>query len=66
MINPFFKNHGPFTIEKLLLLCEIDNLKNYYKVDVLDIKNLVNAEKNTIYIASILVHFPIQIDINLH
>jgi|TARA_B110000046_G_scaffold157143_1_gene168311 UDP-3-O-[3-hydroxymyristoyl] glucosamine N-acyltransferase len=48
MINPFFKNHGPFTIEKLLLLCEIDNLKNYSKVDVLDIKNLVSAEKNTI------------------
>jgi len=48
MINPFFKNHGPFTIEKLLSSCEINNLNNYSKTIINDVKDLVTAEKNTI------------------
>jgi len=48
MINPFFINHGPFTIENLLTLSEIDNLNKYSKIDVYDIKDLFNAEINTI------------------
>jgi len=48
MINPFFKNYGPFKIENLLALSEIDNLENYFNVDISDIKNLDAAEINNI------------------
>jgi UDP-3-O-[3-hydroxymyristoyl] glucosamine N-acyltransferase len=48
MTNPFFKNFGPFTIEQLLLLSEIDNLNNYSKIKINDIKDLDTAEVNTI------------------
>ena len=40
MINPFFKNKGPFNIEKLLKLSEIDNKGKFNKSKVLDIKDL--------------------------
>ena len=47
MINPFFKNKGPFKIKKLLELSSIkmDNFKN---LDVVDIKDLANAKSNEI------------------
>ena len=48
MINPFFKNHGPFKIENLLSLSDIDNSENYVNDEITDIKNLVTAEKDNI------------------
>ena len=44
MTNPFFINHGPFAIENLLTLSEIDNPNSFSKIDVYDIKDLFNAE----------------------
>ena len=46
MTNHFFKNHGPFNIEKLLELSNINNINNYQKKTVTDIKDLVNANNN--------------------
>jgi UDP-3-O-[3-hydroxymyristoyl] glucosamine N-acyltransferase len=48
MINPFFKNNGPFNIEKLLKLSSITNSKNFKKYKITDIKDLVTATKNDI------------------
>ncbi len=48
MSNIFFKNHGPYVIEDLLNLSEIDNFDNYFDIVVNDIVDLVSAEKNTI------------------
>ena len=48
MINPFFTNSGPFTIEKLLTLSEIDNFNNNSKTNINDIKDLQSAECNDI------------------
>tara|TARA_B100000686_G_scaffold156922_1_gene164638 strand:- start:334 stop:1317 length:984 start_codon:yes stop_codon:yes gene_type:complete len=47
-INPFFKNKGPFKIEKLLKLSGIENNKNYAKSIISDIKDLSTATKNDI------------------
>ena len=44
MINLFFKNHGPFKIEKLLALSEIDNIEKFSNTEIEDIKDLVTAE----------------------
>ena len=44
-INPFFKNKGPFKIEKLLKLSGIDNNKNFIKSKILDIRDLSTATK---------------------
>jgi UDP-3-O-[3-hydroxymyristoyl] glucosamine N-acyltransferase len=48
MINHFFKNCGPFTIDKLLSINEIDNSNNYSKINIIDIKDLLSAQSNTI------------------
>ena len=48
MSNIFFKNHGPFEIEKLLKLSKIINKKNFKKLKVTDIKDLVNAKGSEI------------------
>jgi len=48
MINPFFKNKGPFTIEHLLELSNISNSKNYSGAIISDIKDLVAATKDHI------------------
>ena len=48
MNNPFFKNYGPYNIDKLLTLSKINNLAKYNKVKILDISDLVTATKNTI------------------
>jgi len=48
MINPFFKNYGPFKIENLLNQIDNDNLDNYSNIVITDIKDLVEAESNTI------------------
>ena len=48
MINPFFQNVGPFRIENLLKLIDVDN-KNIFKENkIFDIKDLVSANVNNI------------------
>ena len=47
-LNPFFKNQGPFKIEKLLKLSSIDNTNNFVQLKVNDIKDLLSASKNDI------------------
>ena len=48
MINPFFKNNGPFKISDILQLINLDDFKtdNDEKID--DIKNLFTSQKNDI------------------
>ena len=48
MINPFFKNNGPFKIDKLLLLSNIINKDNLKKFKIVDIKDLIAARNNDI------------------
>ena len=48
MINPFFKNKGPFDIAKLLKLSSINNTENFNKSKIKDIKDLVTVDKNEI------------------
>ena len=37
MLNPFFKNAGPFNIEKLLLKADIENKENFKKDRILNV-----------------------------
>ncbi|RPG97675.1 MAG: UDP-3-O-(3-hydroxymyristoyl)glucosamine N-acyltransferase [Candidatus Pelagibacter sp. TMED106] len=48
MINPFFKNKGPFKIEKLLKLSDIDNIQNLNGIKVFDVKDLLSATSKDI------------------
>ena len=48
MNNPFFKNKGPFNIDKLLKLSDINNPNNFKKSKIQDIKDLSSASKNNI------------------
>jgi UDP-3-O-[3-hydroxymyristoyl] glucosamine N-acyltransferase len=48
MINPFFKNNGPFDITKLLILSQIYNNKIFNKIKINDIKDLVSATNKDI------------------
>ncbi|MDB9827191.1 UDP-3-O-(3-hydroxymyristoyl)glucosamine N-acyltransferase [Candidatus Pelagibacter sp.] len=48
MINPFFKNYGPFKIEYLSNKIHDEKLDNHSNIDIIDIKDLVTAEHNTI------------------
>ena len=43
MFNPFFKNFGPFNIEKLLSKADIDNKKNYKKDKIHNVSDLASA-----------------------
>ena len=47
-VNPFFKNKGPFNIEKLLKLSDIENNQNFKSLKILDIKDLSKATKKDI------------------
>jgi len=47
-INPFFKNKGPFKIDKLLKLSAIDNNGKFLKSKISDIKDLSTANKENI------------------
>ncbi len=47
-INPFFKNKGPFKIEKLLKLSAIDNNENFIKSKISDIRDLSTATQDNI------------------
>jgi len=48
MINLFFKNHGPFNIDKLLKLSEVNNPLKFNKIKILNINDLITATKNDI------------------
>tara|TARA_B100001063_G_scaffold190387_1_gene181214 strand:- start:228 stop:1208 length:981 start_codon:yes stop_codon:yes gene_type:complete len=48
MINPFFKNKGPFDIAKLLKLALINNTQNFNKSKVKNIKDLISVNKDEI------------------
>ena len=48
MINPFFKNKGPFNIDHLLKLSDIANIENFKKIKILDIKDLATATNKDI------------------
>tara|TARA_E500000178_G_scaffold354761_1_gene424961 strand:- start:7 stop:987 length:981 start_codon:yes stop_codon:yes gene_type:complete len=43
MLNPFFKNIGPFKIEKLLEKSVISNKENFKKDKIYDVKDLLSA-----------------------
>ena len=48
IINPFFKNKGPYKIDKLLKLSGINNKGNYSKSKITDIRDLSAATKDNI------------------
>ena len=43
MNNPFFKNVGPFNIEKLLSKINIENKENFKKDKIYNVSDLVTA-----------------------
>ena len=43
MINPFFKNAGPFNIEKLLDKSGLENKENFKKDKIYNVSDLVTA-----------------------
>ena len=43
MLNPFFKNVGPFNIEKLLSKTDIENNENFKKDKIYNVSDLVSA-----------------------
>ena len=43
MLNPFFKNVGPFTIEKLLSKTDTENKDNFKKDKIYNVSDLVSA-----------------------
>ena len=48
MVNPFFKNHGPFKIKELIETLGLKDFKIENNLEVLDIKDLFNSEKGDI------------------
>jgi UDP-3-O-[3-hydroxymyristoyl] glucosamine N-acyltransferase len=48
MINPFFKNHGPISIKKLLQNLDINTKIKSSDIQIIDIKDLVSSEINNI------------------
>ena len=48
MINPFFKNNGPFDISDIFRLLKINNPNKYSSIEIKDIKDLISAEENII------------------
>tara|TARA_B100000780_G_C21109469_1_gene448256 strand:- start:1131 stop:2111 length:981 start_codon:yes stop_codon:yes gene_type:complete len=48
MINPFFKNKGPFIITDLLKLSGVSCKQNFALNEILDIRDLVDAQKKNI------------------
>ena len=59
MINPFFKNNGPFNISDILKLINLDDLKNVNDQKIIDIKDLLTAKKKTILLFFILKNIKI-------
>ena len=48
MLNPFFKNNGPFKIFDILEILKLNKENFDTKTNVLDIKDLLNAKQNEI------------------
>jgi len=48
MINPFFKNNGPFKISDILQLINLDDFKITNDQKITDVKDLLTSEKNDI------------------
>ena len=48
MLNPFFKNVGPFSIDKILSNANIENKLNYKKDKIYNIKDLISASEKDI------------------
>ena len=48
MINPFFKNNGPFNISDILKLINLDDFKIVNDQKITDIKDLFTSQKNDI------------------
>ena len=48
MINPFFKNNGPFKISDILQQINLDDLKIDNDYEIIDIKDLFTSKKNDI------------------
>ena len=48
MTNPFFKNKGPFEINKLLKFVELKNIQKYKNLKVYDVKDLSTSTKKDI------------------
>jgi UDP-3-O-[3-hydroxymyristoyl] glucosamine N-acyltransferase len=48
MVNPFFKNNGPFKISNILQILNIDCKKPTGDQDITDIKDLVSSNQNEI------------------
>ena len=45
MLNPFFKNIGPFNIEKLLKKVGIENKDDFKKDKIYNVSDLISATK---------------------
>ena len=43
MLNPFFKNFGPFNIDKLLSHADIENKENFKKDKIYNVSDLISA-----------------------
>ena len=48
MINPFFKNNGPFNISDILQLINLDYFKISNDKKIIDIKDLFTSKKMTL------------------
>ena len=48
MTNPFFKNKGPFEINKLLKFAELKNIQKYKNLKIYDVKDLSTSTKKDI------------------
>ena len=48
MTNPFFKNKGPFEINKLLKFAELKNIQKYKNLKIYDVKDLSISTKKDI------------------
>ena len=48
MKNPFFKNKGPFKVDKLLKLLELKNINNFKNINIHDVKDLSTSTSKDI------------------
>jgi UDP-3-O-[3-hydroxymyristoyl] glucosamine N-acyltransferase len=48
MVNPFFKNHGPFNISEILIKLNLKTKESNNNLKVIDIKDLQNSKANEI------------------
>ena len=48
MLNPFFKNVGPFDIKKLLANTEVENKENFKKDKIYNVSDLASASNKDV------------------